>query len=190
MIKVKDKKTKTILLIASIVLIVAAIIMLQKPWESKKAVIPAALRSAGAESNGPMIGQSSVDFTLMSIDGKQISLSDFKGKPIVLNFWATWCPDCLNEMPWFEEEYRKSNGSIVFIGVDLQESGDKVMKFVSEHSITYPILLDPDGTVRGIYHSMGVPTTYFINSNGTVVDKKNGGLTLEELQQKLEEIKD
>ena len=121
-------------------------------------------------------GTASIDFTLSDLSGKKVSLSSFKGKLVFLNFWATWCPPCRAEMPSMERLYQKLKGQgLVVLGVDLQEDAKSVQKFVEEHKLTFPILLDSDGRVGTTYGARSIPTTYIIGRDGSALGGTVGG---------------
>ncbi|OHD76884.1 MAG: hypothetical protein A2V99_12575 [Spirochaetes bacterium RBG_16_67_19] len=121
-------------------------------------------------------GTASIDFTLSDLSGKKVSLSSFKGKLVFLNFWATWCPPCRAEMPSMERLYQKLKGQgLVVLGVDLQEDAKSVQKFVNEHKLTFPILLDSDGRVGTTYGARSIPTTYIIGRDGSALGGTVGG---------------
>jgi peroxiredoxin len=115
-------------------------------------------------------GTRSIDFTLSDLSGKKVSLSSYKGKLVFLNFWATWCPPCRSEMPSMERLYQKLKGKgLVILAVDLQEDAKSVQKFVDEHKLTFPVLLDSDGKVGGSYGARSIPTTYIIGRDGNAL---------------------
>lgn len=112
------------------------------------------------------------DFSLKDLNGKTIKLSDYKGKVVFLNFWATWCPYCVQEMPELNEASRElaKGGNAVILAVDVNEPSDKVKKFVADKKITLPVLLDADGAVAQYFNISGLPTTVIINKDGTLSD--------------------
>jgi peroxiredoxin len=121
-------------------------------------------------------GTASIDFTLSDLSGKKVSLSQYRGKLVFLNFWATWCPPCRAEMPSMERLYQKLKGQgLVVLGVDLQENAKSVQKFVDEHKLTFPILLDSDGRVGTTYGARSIPTTYIIGRDGSALGGTIGG---------------
>jgi peroxiredoxin len=121
-------------------------------------------------------GTKSIDFTLSDLSGKKVSLSNYRGKVVFLNFWATWCPPCRGEMPSMERLYQKLKGKgLVILAVDLQEDVKSVQKFVNEHKLTFPILLDYDGRVGGTYGARSIPTSYIVGRNGNVLGGTIGG---------------
>ena len=134
-----------------------------------------------------LIDHPAPDFALSGIDGKIHHLKDYSGKRIVLNFWATWCVPCRQEMPLLQKTYAQlqSNGLVV-IGVDQQEDAGTVSAFLKEVNVTYPILLDNDLSAFHAYGVMGIPITFFIDTNGIVRAKSIGALTDNLLQQYLD----
>lgn len=115
-------------------------------------------------------------FTLKAPDGRKVSLKDFKGKVVFLNFWATWCPPCVAEMPAMEALHKKFKDKGLFvIAVNSEESVNKVSKFIKKRSYTFLVLLDEDGSVANdSYRAIGFPTTYLIDKLGNVVGKAEG----------------
>lgn len=130
------------------------------------------------------------DFTLTNMEGEAFSISDHKGKVIVLNIWATWCPPCREEIPDFIEIQKemRSDG-VLFVGVSVDETGwDAVRPFAEEFQINYPIVVD-DGTVYDNYGPLpGLPTSFIINKQGQIVHVVPGMVTKAQLQPILQEL--
>lgn len=113
---------------------------------------------------------SAVDFGLPSLAGNEASLSDYEGQFVFLNFWATWCPPCREEMPSMEVMHHElSDLPFRILAIDVQEQRDTVASFVDEMGYSFPILLDESGRVAANYGVRGIPTTYFISPEGTVL---------------------
>lgn len=170
-----EKNYIVLAIILAIIVASIAIIGLKNPNYTANAV--------KSENVGTSIGDFAPDFELESIAGKKAKLSDFKGKAVILNFWASWCAPCKEEMPLFENIYR-SDSDIVVIGVNLQESRKNVADFIEKFDISFPILLDPNSEVKGLYNVFTQPVTYFINKEGKIIDKKFGPLTEGEISEK------
>ena len=117
----------------------------------------------------PAVGHPAPDFTLTRFDtGEETRLSDLRGKPVILNFWATWCRPCRAEMPALQATYERYGEDLLVIGVDQGEASGVVGPFLEEFGITFPILLDGDMSVGREYRILGLPTTFFIDSQGIV----------------------
>ena len=109
-------------------------------------------------------------FALKDIDGKTHSLSDYKGKVIVLNFWATWCPPCRFEMPSMERAQALTiNDDVVFLGINVGEDADTIFTFTADYPVTFPLLMDINSEIIEQYPVVGLPTTYVIDTQGRIV---------------------
>lgn len=115
------------------------------------------------------------DFTLVNPDGGKVSLKDFRGKVVFLNFWATWCESCRQEMPSMERLYRefRSKG-LEIVAVNVKEKRQDALAFVKELKLSYPVLMDPEGEVGLLYGAFGLPATYLIDRNGVVLARMWG----------------
>lgn len=131
------------------------------------------------------IGDYAPGFILTDMNNKNIALSDYKGKKVILNFWATWCPPCVKEMPLLQEIYTSyssplfkmgERGDFVVIGINYNEDYDRVKKFISEHGITFTILIDSELKTSMNYGVIGLPVTFFIGRDGRIREKFKGEL--------------
>jgi peroxiredoxin len=121
-------------------------------------------------------GKPAQDFTLPDLDGQQVSLQQYRGKLVFLNFWATWCIPCREEMPAMEQLHQTfQQQGLVILAVDLKESPDKVKAFFDQYRLSYTALLDGSGSVFRDYQVMGLPTTYLIGRDGTLLARGVGG---------------
>jgi len=113
------------------------------------------------------------DFTFPGLDGKMVSLSDLKGKVVLVNIWATWCPPCVDEMPSMEKLYRKLKGkNFEILAVSIDESGLKaVAPFMKKSSLTFPALIDSKGTIKTVYGITGIPESFIIDQQGILLKK-------------------
>ena len=117
------------------------------------------------------------DFTLSQLNGVPLTLSDFRGKPVLLNFWASWCPPCRRELPALQAAYAKYGDNIGFVAVDVKQNSDAAAAFVREMGLTFPVVVDSDGQVSDlIYEVRGIPTTIFVDAQGVVVARHVGPL--------------
>ena len=129
------------------------------------------------------------DFVLSDLSGKPVQLSEFKGKMVILNFWATWCGPCREEIPDFVDLYKKHmDKGLIIIGISLDQAGEKMVKtFVSRYKMNYPVLLT-DNQVDNIYGGVYViPTTFIINRNGRVVNKIIGNPGIEVFKREIKQ---
>ncbi len=118
-------------------------------------------------------GTEAIDFTLPDLSGKPVSLKDFRGKVVFLNFWATWCQPCKDEMPSMEALYKSLKGQpfeILAVSVD-KDGPEVVQEFVKKYNITFPVLHDRRGAMKEAYKTTGVPETFIIDQNGVIAEK-------------------
>ena len=125
--------------------------------------VPDAVRNGG-----PQVGDVAPDFTLKTFDGKSVSLSDYRGKPVVLNFWASYCHPCREEFPLFREQLAEHPGEFVVLGVDAKDIESDAEKFAEDQKATWPIVFDASNDVAKAYGVAAVPQTFFIRPDGTV----------------------
>lgn len=147
-----------------------------------------AIPSPDGQAARPEVGYPAPDFTLATLDGGTLTLSELRGQPVVLNFWATWCPPCRTEIPALEQVYTELDGDVLIIGVDVQEDPAEVAAFAQEIGMTYPVALDTQADVARLYQVRAYPTTYFINAEGTIVRVFTGPLNEPLLYTRLTEI--
>jgi peroxiredoxin len=130
---------------------------------------------AGADSPAARVGALAPDFTLPALEeGRSVRLLDFRGRAVVINFWATWCPPCRVEMPALQHAQRDMP-DVVVLGVNQQESADLINRFMREQGLDFPIALDATGEVNRLYRVRALPTTYFVDANGVIRDIVYGG---------------
>jgi thiol-disulfide isomerase/thioredoxin len=154
---------------------------MERAQENHVVLVPA---KAGDAEQGPtdseqphMRGKVAPAFTLTDLDGKKVSLSDYKGRPVLVNFWATWCGPCKVEMPWFEEfqkQYAAQGFQILGLTDDVDAGKDTITKVAHRIGVSYPILLT-DGKVQTAYGGLDVlPMSFYVNRNGVVVEETAG----------------
>jgi peroxiredoxin len=134
--------------------------------------------------------QKAADFSLKSADGVSHELSKYKGKVVLVNFWATWCGPCRAEIPDFVEAYSKYKGKgFEIIGISLDQDGwTKVTPFAKQNKINYPVVLGTEQVVENYGGIEAIPTTFLVDKNGTIVDKHVGTMTLKLLESKLKPL--
>jgi len=137
-------------------------------------VVPAF--SMGETEDLDLSGAEAIDFTLPNLSGEEITLSDYQGKVVFLNFWATWCPPCRKEMPSMQKLYEKLKGKdFEMLAVAMDRSGQSVVApFVKEGGYTFPILLNPSGAIASKYMVRGIPATFIIDKQGRIIDRVVG----------------
>lgn len=123
------------------------------------------------------------DFELEDLNGNKITLSELKGKKVFLNFWATWCPPCKTEMPDIEKLYQETKDSdVVILAVNVGEDKKTVQDFITKNNYTFTVLLDTTGEVSQLYQVTGIPTSYFIDTEGYLDDGVQGAISLESMK--------
>ncbi|MCS6802076.1 MAG: TlpA disulfide reductase family protein [Chloroflexota bacterium] len=114
-------------------------------------------------------------FTARTLQGEAVNLANYRGKLVILNFWASWCGPCRSEMPAIEAaSIRYRDAGVVFLGVNVQEASATVTAFVDEFKLTFPILLDPNGAISAVYRVRSLPTTFFIDRDGILREQFTG----------------
>ena len=128
------------------------------------------------------------DFELVNLDDQSVQLSDFREKVVILNFWATWCPPCRQEMPLLVEIHNKYQPNVIVLGVNSMETSNEVRTFVEGNKLSFPVVLDSDGSVGQQYLVNGLPTTLFIDKKGVLKIRHVGALNNQILDEYLLEL--
>ena len=137
------------------------------------------------------LGSPAPDFSLPTADGGTVRLADLKGKPILINFWATWCPPCREEMPAMQELYEQyRERGLVILAVDMEEDLRPVRRWIDQGGYTFTFLLDSEGEQVKRYNIIASPTSYFVGRDGVIRDLKLGALSRGEMQTKIEKLLD
>ncbi|TET67520.1 MAG: redoxin domain-containing protein [Dehalococcoidia bacterium] len=125
-----------------------------------------------SSAQGVEVGNLAPDFQLQNLDGQTVSLGNLQGKPVLINFWATWCPPCRSEMPYIQEVYEEwVNRGLVVLALNIGESSSKVEEFMQNHNLSFIVLLDTKQDIAQRYNITGIPTTFFIDKDGIIQDK-------------------
>ncbi|WP_185806871.1 peroxiredoxin family protein [Bacillus salinus] len=136
---------------------------------------------------GTTVGTKAQDFELQTLDGKLVKLSDYQGKKVLLNFWATWCPPCKVEIPEMIRFYEENQEDIEILAVNLDPKSD-VKAFANDYSMNFPILLDEGSRVQRMYQVLTIPTSYFIDTNGVIQIKHTGPLSEGDMEKYTEKL--
>lgn len=133
--------------------------------------------NSAPDQQGFNVGDLSPDFQLQGLDGQTVSLSDFRGKPVLINFWASWCGPCRFEMPFIQEIYEEekwSDKGLVILAVNLGEDAATVEEFMKSNNVSFTALLDTREKVALEYNTRSIPTTFLIDGSGIIQDKVIG----------------
>jgi len=136
-----------------------------------------ALQSRPGTFAGIARGQEAPEFQLNTLQGASVKLSDYRGKPVLINFWATWCTPCKEEIPLLQAAYEQHSGELVVLGVNAGESAGVVQNYLEEVNMTFPVLLDIGDEVSILYLVRAFPTTIFVDQEGTIQDLHVGLLS-------------
>ena len=148
---------------------------------------PADSPDAATASGSASVGAAAPAVNMVAFDGEPVTLSQFEGTPVVLNFWATWCPFCVAEMPDFESVNQAADGRVQFIGVNIQDDAGAADDLAVETGVSYLLTRDPQGVVYSAFGGVAMPTTVFIGADGIVDEVVTGALTEGQLSNKLVE---
>jgi len=145
---------------------------------------------ADSESSGARVGEPAPDFQFQNLDGQNISLSDLRGEPVLINFWATWCRPCVLEMPYLQEIYEEwSDAGLILLAINMGESPAQVEDFMRNYNLSLPVMLDTKRFVAQMYNITGIPTTFFIDKDGIIQEKIIGAFpNKESIEQCLDKI--
>lgn len=147
--------------------------------------------SSSSTSDGSTLsltGEPAPDFELESLGGSTLSLSDYRGQVVLINFWATWCAPCRLEMPDIEAKYQQLQPELQVIAVNFDEPAEDVQAFVDELNLSFDILLDPGGEIQRLYRVRGYPSTFFVDAEGKLVIQHIGLMTEGQLNDYLDQL--
>ena len=144
------------------------------------------------QQNGENAPSLAPDFTVLDANGKEVKLSDFRGKPVVVNFWATWCGYCVKEMPAFEEVYQQMGSDIHFLMINVtdgvQETVDKASAFIADSGYTFPVYYDTQYSATRTYGAYSLPMTFFFDAEGYAIAQATGAIDKDTLLRGIEMI--
>lgn len=168
---------------------------MQKARDNQVVLIPKQGQASGQNEDSAlapvMRGKKAPAFTLTSLDGKKVTLADYKGRPVLVNFWATWCGPCKVEMPWFEEfrkQYASQGFEVLGLTDDADAGNEVITKVAHKAGVSYPILLT-DGKVQTAYGGMDVlPMSFYVDRNGVVVEQTAGLGSKDQIEANIKKI--
>ena len=193
-----NQKLKFILISVVIVLVFVGIYMLyhhlgDQYVHSQLATTPNEKETAENSSDAATDNSKAPDFTVYDAEGNSVRLSDFLGKPVIVNFWASWCGPCKSEMPDFQTAYEKYGDQIVFLMVNMtdgsQETVQTASAFIEKTGYTFPVYFDSDSDAAITYGVRSIPTTYFIDALGNGIAWASGAINESMLEQGIDMIK-
>lgn len=137
----------------------------------------------------PKEGDKPNEFKLADLEGNVHKLSDYEGKPVVINFWGSFCPPCVEEMPEFEQQFQKwKDQGLTILAINLSEDTLTVNNFVRQFNLSYPILRDVNRKTERSYGLRSYPTTFFVKADGTIMEIKVGGMTQQDIDDRIERL--
>ena len=145
--------------------------------------------AADGEACGADTKPANLDFTLTDMDGKKVNLADYKGRPVLINFWATWCPPCKQEIPAFielQDKYRDQG--FVVLGVSTDDPADALKQFAAEYKMNYPVLQGTEELMNEYGPIWAIPVSIFVKRDGTICKKHMGPATKEDFERDIKAL--
>ena len=197
----KSKKTVLIILLVFVLILGCSSVLYnrlgrdiapeQLAEQAPQASEPVSDDSAGSEEAEPEKVHAP-DFTVYDLEGNEVHLSDFMGKPVILNFWASWCGPCKMEMPDFHEKYLELGDEIYFLMINMtdgsRETVDSASKFIAGQEYTFPVFYDTESDASAAYGVYSLPTNFFIDAEGYAIAQATGAINVEILDKGIEMI--
>lgn len=158
-------------------------------WQALAVNVSGSGGPVATSAPAPVVGAPAPDFVLKDLAGNTVKLSDYAGKPVLINFWATWCEPCRAEMPAIEDRYKTYAGSgFVVLAVNVAEPADLVSPYVKELGLTFPIVLDTGASVTELYRVFGFPTSFWVDGKGTIVAQHVGPMFEDQIDNYLSQL--
>jgi len=148
----------------------------------------AQLLQQAAPKPGPAVGRTAVAFNVQTLDGRSVTLDTLRGKPLILNFFASWCDPCREEMPLINELAAKAGGNYQVLGIAVEDSRAAVTEYVKEAKLALPVALDLNSTVKRAYRIFGPPATFFVDGQGIIRDVVMGPISPDRLKEAIKKV--
>lgn len=179
MLNIRSYKLLIVLAVAGLILALVAIGLLLMQGSAKNEFAGNSLETM----------EPAPSFALALLDGKSFQFHDYKGKPVLINFFASWCLPCREEMPVLEKIVREyQSKGVVFLGIAVDDTEDKMKEFIKRYDVTFPVGLDKTAEIQKAFGLYGIPTTYFIDKRGVISYFHSGVVTEELLQHELDKL--
>lgn len=180
---------KLVVVVIAVVAITLTIFSLMRTNDVPATTEAGAPNDASGLEVAPVMGALAPDFTLFEVEGEQISLSDFRGQPVLINFWATWCGPCRLEMPAIQERFeRYKDEGFVVLAVDFDEPASDVRAYGKGLGLTFNLLLDPGAEVQKLYRNRSYPSSFFVDAEGVIQVQHIGVMTEGQIDENLAKI--
>lgn len=188
-----NEKKKLGVVVVSLVVVVALSVLLYSIYKERVDPMSGKWTATSSDTVVTMaaINKAAPNFTMEDADGTEVQLSDFKGQPVVLNFWAASCSYCKAEMPYFESAYQEYGDSIQFVMLNVvgsERRSEDGRDFIADEAYTFPVFYETAGKVMGLYGLRGLPATFFINADGTIVQSTIGAITEAKLDSSVQSL--
>lgn len=165
---------------------------LSENYTEKETTVSAEINSTTQNRNNNNTKNTAPDFTVVDYSGKQTTLSEKVGKPVVINFWASWCGPCKSEFPAFENAYQNYGNDVEFMMINLtdgyQETVSSAKSYIDDQGYTFPVYYDTTMSAANTYSVFSIPRTLFIDKEGNIVENRTGALSEETLEQNIENL--
>jgi cytochrome c biogenesis protein CcmG/thiol:disulfide interchange protein DsbE len=178
--RVRESRFGTVLVLAvTAALVMVGTYLVNKPSAARAGVSAVDVKAGSGPA--PKVGAPAPDFTVTTTDGKQVSLSSFKGKAVWLSFGASWCAACVAEVPDVQAASEKFKADVVVLAIFINEDTSTVRDYATRVGVTFPIAADPDSRIAGEYRVYGIPAHFFIDKAGILRATKSGGMSPEQM---------